>query len=305
MRDEGFAPLRFRPRLLRDSDYFCRMQSSCSRRDVLRAGALSLAASIWPWRAFAETDGNSGSFTFIAVNDLHYHDPACAEWFRKTVAAMKNSAPKAEFCLLGGDLADQGKPEQLAGIRDAFKLLGIPIFAVPGNHDHITDTDRRAYETLFPKQTNYLFENRGWQVIGLDSTQGLGWKQTTISAVTLTWLDDTLPKLDRQKPTIVFTHFPLGPDVIYRPLNAEAVLDRLAEFNVQAAFSGHWHGYTERTVRDVSLTTDRCCSRFRNNHDGSKEKGWFVCEAHEGKVTRRFVEAPLAAPAAAPAPSEA
>jgi hypothetical protein len=38
------------------------------------------------------------------------------------------------------------------------------------------------------------------------------------------------------------------------------------------------------------LTTNRCCSNSRNNHDGSPEKGYFLCHAKGGKVSHRFVE---------------
>jgi hypothetical protein len=38
------------------------------------------------------------------------------------------------------------------------------------------------------------------------------------------------------------------------------------------------------------ITTDRCCARVRKNHDGSPEKGWFVCQAVNGEIKRRFVE---------------
>src|SRR5262249_55410346 len=109
---------------------------------------------------------------------------------------------------------------------------------------------------------------------------------------TLQWLDDTLSKLNKKKPTVVFTHFPLGPLVIYRPGNADKVLERFKEFNLQAVFNGHFHAFTERKVGQTVLTTNRCCSFSRNNHDGSKEKGYFVCHAKDGKIERTFVEVP-------------
>ena len=41
---------------------------------------------------------------------------------------------------------------------------------------------------------------------------------------------------------------------------------------------------------EVTLTTNRCCSFHVKNHDGTKEKGYFVCQAKAGKVERQFVE---------------
>ena len=268
------------------------MTRRLTRREMLRLGAGTLLSlGVWPGRLRAGDFPTSGDFTFIAVNDLHYFDEECVPWFAEVAAQMRTSAPGAAFCLVGGDLANDGKPEQLAGIRDCLKKLGIPTPAVIGNHDYLTDTDRKGYETIISAKVNDSFEHKGWQVLGLDTTQGTGWKDTTISAETLRWVDDQLPKLDRRRPTVIFTHFPLGADVSMRPLNADALLDRFRDVNLRAAFSGHFHGFTERFVNSATVTTDRCCARVRGNHDGSKEKGWFVCRASEsGEITRQFVE---------------
>jgi hypothetical protein len=106
----------------------------------------------------------------------------------------------------------------------------------------------------------------------------------------LRWLDDTLPKLDHGTPTIVFTHFPLGALVPMRPLNADTVLERFTEFNLVAVFDGHFHGFTERKSGRTVLTTNKCCAISRANHDGTKEKGYFLCTADEGRIRREFIE---------------
>src|SRR5262249_39212792 len=113
---------------------------------------------------------------------------------------MKASAPTAELCLLGGDLADNGTPAQLTIIKEAFAALGIPCHAVIGNHDHLSDTDRSAYEQIFSNQINYTFDHRGWQIIGLDSSEGTKANETSISTKTFAWLDENLPRLERRRP---------------------------------------------------------------------------------------------------------
>lgn len=263
------------------------------RRDLLHmsAGAL-LSSGLWPGRLRAAGNGVGENFSFLTVNDLHFKENACAPWFEKIVAAMKASAPQAEFCLLGGDLADSGTRAQLSGVHTTFQGLKIPLYATPGNHDHLTDTDRKAYDEFFPGHLNQVFTHRGWQIIGLDSSQGAQYHDTQIQPATFAWLDENLPKLDKTRPTVLWTHFPLGKGVTYRPGNADALLERFLDYNVQAIFSGHWHGFTEKSLRNATLTTNRCCSRVRANHDKTPEKGWFVCEARDGKITRRFVEIP-------------
>lgn len=261
-----------------------------SRRELLRmSGGALLAAGLWPGRLRAEDGGAGGEFRFVIANDLHYINASCGTWLaREVVAKMK--ADKPDLCLLAGDLGNGGKREELEGARDVFKTLGVPVHAVIGNHDWTTDFDRQAYEETFPQQINCHFEHQGWQIVGLDTTNGLLWAKIKIQPPTLAWLDENLPKLDKKKPTVVFTHFPLGPDVQYRPGNADDVLNRFKEHNLVAVFCGHFHGFTERKVGKTAITTNRCCSRMRGNHDGTKEKGYFVCDAKDGKIERKSVE---------------
>lgn len=235
---------------------------------------------------------DNDTWRFICVNDLHYSEPACRPWFDQIVAAMMASAPDAKFCLLAGDLTDAGKPDQMANIHAALLALDIPIYATPGNHDYVSETDRSAYDKHFPGHTNLSFEQSDWQIIGLDTCEGTHYANTKIHQGTLDWIDRTVPTLDRAKPTIVYTHFPLGLGVINRPTNADALLDKLAVLNVRAIFGGHWHAFTEKTWKNATCTTDKCCSRVRDNHDGTHEKGWFVCTVRGTTITRQFVQIP-------------
>jgi hypothetical protein len=126
--------------------------------------------------------------------------------------------------------------------------------------------------------------------VALDTTEGTRYQDTNIQAPTLQWVDEQLPKLDKKRPTIILTHFPLGAGVQYRPLNADTLLDKFREINLRAVFSGHFHGFTERTSRDAILTTNRCCALKRGNHDKTTEKGYFVCDAADQTIKRSFVQ---------------
>jgi hypothetical protein len=261
-----------------------------TRRQLLQQSAAGLlAAGLWPGTLKARDAAAPGNFYFLAINDLHYLNDHCGPWFDRLIKQIKALTQPIDFCLLVGDLAEHGKAEQLAPIRDHFKGLKMPVHVVVGNHDHVTNDDRRPYEDLFPRSINYHFEHRGWQFVGLDSSHGTRAK-VAVQDHTLSWLNDTLPKLDTKRPTVVFTHFPLGPLVIYRATNADDVLARFKEFNLPAVFNGHFHGFTERKVGHAILTTNRCCAFSKKNHDGSKEKGFFLCHAKEGKIERSFIE---------------
>ncbi|MFA6289829.1 MAG: metallophosphoesterase [Opitutaceae bacterium] len=267
------------------------VDASMTRRtalETLGAGAL-LGLGLWPGvlRAAGATPP-AVPFTFVVVNDTHYMSPECGAWLSHVVQLMKIEAP--EFCLLVGDLAEKGRPDHLAAVRDCFAALGKPVHVQIGNHDYLTQTDRSPYESVFPDRINYAFTHRDWQFVGLDSTDGVRYDGTSIGDATLRWVDENLPRLDKTKPLVLFTHFPLGEGVKHRPANADALLDRFRDYNLQAVFNGHFHGYTEHPFVHATVTTNRCCALKRNNHDGTKEKGFFVCTASDGRITRRFVE---------------
>ena len=263
-----------------------------SRKLLTRRTALRLASApiiTLGLSRFVRAADNAPGFTFIAVNDLHYFDDECSPFFHNVVTQMRASAPEAAFCLIAGDVADGGEAAQLAMVREIFRGLGAPIHPVPGNHDFRLDSDRSGYDTIFPNKLNYAFSHHGWQFIGLDTTQGTDFAETFIGAPTLAWLGATLPKLDASAPTVAFTHFPLGEGVMYRPRNADVVLEKLRTLNLRAVYSGHWHGLSELRVGETEVVTNRCCARIRGNRDGSPLKGWWVCQAApNGKLTRRF-----------------
>jgi 3',5'-cyclic AMP phosphodiesterase CpdA len=280
-----------------------RIDSKLTRRQLLRlSGGSLLAAGVWPGALAAEGKGHPADFHFLVVNDIHYLDKACGRWLEDVIRRMNGHKEKPDFCLVAGDLAEHGRKEQLAAMRDLLKTLAMPAHVVIGNHDylaptdrkaqdHLTPTDRKAFEELFPDRLNYKFEHAGWQFIALDTTEGLKTRDTTIPAATFKWLDDKLPKLDKQRPTVVFTHFPMAVLTLQgKPKNAAEFVKRFKEHNLQAMFCGHWHGFTKVFDGRTIFTTNVCCSHSRQNHDGKKEKGYFLCHAKDGKIERKFIQ---------------
>lgn len=266
------------------------MNQSISRRAMLRLSAAQLLTlGLWPGVLRADPDKTGASFRFLVINDIHYLSDRCGKFLEQVAERIRQGKPP-EFCLIVGDLSDHGTVAELGPVKDFYQSLRVPAYVVPGNHDYITQTDRSGYDRLFPESLNYRFEHRDWQFVGLDSTEGLKGGKTQIQEPTLRWLDDNVRQVDKARPTIVFTHFPLGETVPNRPLNADAVLERFLDYNVRAVFGGHHHGFTERTRGQTILVTNRCCSISKPNHDKTTEKGFFLCSVQDGQVTREFVD---------------
>ncbi|MBP7275093.1 MAG: metallophosphoesterase [Kiritimatiellae bacterium] len=267
-----------------------------TRRDFIKTAVTAAAAgAFWPGRLRAEDAavGENGAFTFLAANDLHFtEEKLCAPWFERAFKAMRASAPQAEFLIVSGDLTSEATTPEFGGLKEAFQSFGLPVYVVAGNHDVGHDGNRKEYDAHFPDRHHYAFEHRGWQFFGFNSAPNRGAEGTIIRPSALKWMDETLPRFNPDKPSVVFTHFPLAYGLRRRPVDADGVFKRFASFNVQAILNGHFHGYTEGIWRNSRITTNRCFSRYRDNMDGHGPKGWFVCEAREGRIHRRAVDLP-------------
>lgn len=73
-----------------------------------------------------------------AAGDVHCREERRAE----IVAAFAPLREQADLLLLAGDLTTYGRPEEAAVLADACRDLGIPVYAVLGNHDwHVNRRD--------------------------------------------------------------------------------------------------------------------------------------------------------------------
>jgi hypothetical protein len=185
-----------------------------------------------------------------------------------------------DACVLAGDLANKGLETSLLSVRERFQKLACPVYPVPGNHDCDVTGDTSLYEQVFPGRLNYVIHASGWQLIFLDTTQGMDWKDTRISDRTLGWLEETIPGLDPEPPSLVFSHFPLAPSIHMAPLNLRDVWRRLKPLNVRAAFCGHYHGQ-HQVLLPPMVTTNVCCARkgVRGNFNDDPRKGFWIVEA--------------------------
>jgi 3',5'-cyclic AMP phosphodiesterase CpdA len=280
--------------------------ATLSRREAVGGLASLLAAGLWPGALRAAGESPKAAyeeFTFVQANDFHHEEPACDPWFEALFKQM-GAHPGAELFFLLGDFANKRKRESFEAMRRFAKTLPKPFYTVPGNHDNDLDKTTSVYSEFFPGQLNYTFAHRGWQVVALDSTQGNAGSNTRVQPATLAWLDAELPKLDPKKPTILVTHFPLARETRNAATNADDVLARFLPFNLRVVLGGHYHAKTEVKRGEFAIVTNACCSRVANNHDGTKDKGYWLCRAKaDGTVERSFQLFTFAAPATPTTPA--
>jgi 3',5'-cyclic AMP phosphodiesterase CpdA len=264
---------------------------SFTRRQALGRLAALLAAGLWPGALRAAAAGaRVEEFTFVVANDFHHFEAACDPWFTalfRQIAAHEGVG----FCLGLGDLAHKGSPGSIAAVIQLAEKAGLTFPVTPGNHDNDVEENTAIFQRVVRRPLNYYFEHRGWQFVVIDSTEGKKWGKTQVQPATLAWLDAELPKLDRARPLVLATHFPLASSTPLCPLNAEDVLARFVNHNLRLVLGGHHHGRTEVARGNYALVTNACCSRVADNHDGTKTKGYWLCRTQaDGMVRRNFVE---------------
>jgi len=206
--------------------------------------------------------------------------------YRGERAVEQIVAESPDAIVFGGDASSLAEREELAGAAEVLAPLlelGVPCFALPGNHDRYT---HRA-------QTQARFEEafRDWEQVKGDFRQAdLGSVSIglvdTAQANRLLWdsrgrqitLPDNLPK-------VLFAHYALllpdgSPDRHWHSLrNGHDIIHRLSESEPVVWCSGHIHHAFE--VQRGNLR------QFSAGSVGSPAATWQMIEVNEASIQRR------------------
>lgn len=228
-------------------------------------------------------------FTFATINDLHVLDTKSAGIVNQAVNSI-NADDRVQFTVVLGDIATDGRYEELKLAKVALDRLEMPCFAVPGNHD----VDMKAKD-IFGNYTSVYGPahwdegEEGWLFIGLNSCEESK-SDVTLPQTELDWLEQTLKKVNRSRPIALFAHHPFNPGTkAYRVINADAVLGLFAEHSLKLVAAGHYHGNQVEEHNGVLFTTTACCSTTRDNFDETPEKGYRLFHVTKDAIQTDFI----------------
>jgi 3',5'-cyclic AMP phosphodiesterase CpdA len=222
------------------------------------------------------------AFTFLELNDVHILDEASMAYPSRVVDAMNKES--AAFTLVCGDLATDGKREELERAKRVLDRLLRPYFAVAGNHDaqYAGTQQESLFREIFGLTANsYHFEREGIHFIAIDPGAGSDYQRNSVRPEVLRWLETTAAAIPDGDPVILFSHYPYGRGVQMRTANADDVLALFQSKRVLAVIGAHFHGNTERIENGVLFTTTASSSSTRSNHDGTMAKGFRVFHVGE------------------------
>lgn len=230
-----------------------------------------------------------GDFTFATINDVHVLDAKSVGIVNEAVRSI-NADDRVQFTVVLGDIATDGRFEELNLAKIAFDRLETPYFSVPGNHDvYMKAKDIFGNYTGTFGPVHWDESEESWLFIGLNSCEEAK-SDVTVQPDEMAWLEKTLAKTNRQRPIVLFAHHPFNPNTkAYRVQNADEVMGLFTEHNLKLVAAGHYHGNQVEEHEGILFTTTACCSTTRDNFDKTSEKGYRLYHVTDDQLTTEFV----------------
>ena len=150
---------------------------------------------------------------------------------------------KPDLLLATGDLSEDGSKASYLALQKFFKPFGVPVLALPGNHD-----DAGLLAEIFPGSPTdkiSVSEHGPWQIIRLNSSLP-GKPEGRLSEEMLAELEGLLDKNQQRSSLIALHHQPIAIDSPwidkYPLIEPQAFLQIVDQHpNVKAVIWGHVH----------------------------------------------------------------
>ena len=156
---------------------------------------------------------------------------------------------KPDIVIATGDLTDFGRPDEYAHLRELLSPLAMPLYLIPGNHDHrenmINAFPDHPYLTQFPPFIQYAIERLPMRILAIDTViaEKSGGE---LCETRLNWLTQKLEEAP-DHPTIIIMHHPPFKTFIGHMddigLNNAQALKEIVECHpqIERVLCGHLH----------------------------------------------------------------
>jgi len=156
--------------------------------------------------------GGASPCRFVHISDLHYRGDL--GFTENILSAIHKEQP--EFVCFSGDLTETS--DRVAEALEFIRAIGVPVYGVPGNHDHTSSTSFQSHQAAFAATGGAWLMNRS--ILTPDkSTENVGLDS---------FLPLPLPPL-RTGRRVVVAHYPI-------------VADALSGGQSTLVLAGHSHG---------------------------------------------------------------
>ena len=200
------------------------------------------------------------------LSDVHFgrHDPIIVEAVERFLAERR-----PELVVISGDFTQRARVKQYemaCAFIDRIEAMGLPVLAVPGNHDvPLYDVVRRfvrplhRYKRFIDDDLCPFWENEEIAVLGINTARSLTIKDGSVSYEQMARIRQAFSKVSDQKLRILVTHHPL----FAMPLGDEGTLTEVAdrsndalaaaaEAGVDMLLAGHFHRAFSKSAREMA-----------------------------------------------------
>jgi len=150
-------------------------------------------------------------FLLVQLSDPHigatWADADSVAGLRAAVESVRRLPDAPDAVLMSGDLADNAADGEYELVRQLLEQLGVPVYVLPGNHDH-RDKLRRHFDLpgAIGTPVQYAADLGPLRLVALDSTRP-GEDRGELDADRLSWLDAELAGAP-DRPTLLALHHP-------------------------------------------------------------------------------------------------
>ena len=185
----------------------------------------------------------------LQISDPHFgtEQPRVVE---ALVALARQQRP--DLLVLSGDITQRARPAQFRAARTFVDRLGVPLVAVPGNHDiplfDVWTRLRRPYArhvAVFGTELEPLHSSPDLMVVCVNTTRAWRHKHGEVSALQIDRVARTLAGASAEQLRVVVVHQPVAvtrsDDVPNRLRGHAAALQRWATAGADLVMGGHIH----------------------------------------------------------------
>ncbi len=191
------------------------------------------------------------------ISDLHIKTPGKLSYgivdtsgmLQAGVAHILKLNPQPDIVLATGDLTDFGRADEYAHLRALLSPLTMPLYLIPGNHDHrenmLAAFPDHAYLRQNPPFIQYAIEHLPMRILALDTVipEASGGE---LCAARLGWLATKLAA-GSARPTIIIMHHPpfktfighMDEIGLKEPERLKAIVEKHPE--IERVLCGHLH----------------------------------------------------------------
>lgn len=219
------------------------------------------------------TDFPSGTVRLVQITDSHLYNTEnknllginTLQSLRQVITKAQNDAWSFDMVLATGDLAQESSQASYQSVMREFCRLNIPVYALPGNHDHL-----QTMQSVFTKQNIQLppdIELAHWHLVFLNSVI-IGSEGGHLAKTELARLKKVLDNTDKHV-LIALHHQPVAIGSRWldtmRVDNGDALLQLVSQYDrAKALLWGHIHQAFDANVENIKLmATPSTCIQFK------------------------------------------